>query len=984
QRPYQYLAIRIDITARKIAEDSLKASEARYRRMLDTAGEGVWVLDAASQTTYVNNRLAQMLRTEPEALLGKSLFDFMDLEEQELATMYLERRRSGVQEQHDFRFRRADGQPLWAIVETSPILDDQGNYVGSLGMLTDITERKAAEAALQLENQFREQIVEQMAEGLCVCQAIPTEPFVYFSVWNQQMQQITGYTQEEINRLGWHQMVYPDSLNRDRAIARMNRVQQGDNLLGEQWTIQRRDGENRTISVSTSLLSRYVQKERQESDSQYILAIVQDITERQRDRRTLEHRNTLLQTISQAQSQFITDGNRNTIFDGLLSGLLDLTHSEYGFIGEVLFAADGSANMEDSFLKIRGVPYLQAHSITNIAWNEETRQLYEEQQATGMKFTNMKTLFGAVIMTGEPVIANSPSTDSRRGGIPDGHPPLNAFLGIPFFSGSQLIGMVGIANRPGGYDVALMESLQPFLTTCSNLIEGYRLDRQKREAEAARQVAEQEIAKQLASIEAAVDGIAILDGDSYQYLNPAHVRMFGYETADELIGQSWRKLYSAEELQRFERDVFPGLLRDRAWQGEAIAIRKDGSTFVEGLSLTLTDDNLLICVCQDISERKQAEAQLYNLSTRLGLALQSGAIGTWEWDLLTKQLTWDQRMLDLYEMHPDDFTGQVSDWSERIHPDDRANTQTQLQRAIDGEQEYNTEFRIIHPNGQVRYLKANGLVQRNEQGEPERMIGINFDISDRKQAEADIIKALEHERELSEMKSRFVSNTSHEFRTPLAVISNNAELLKLFGDKLDDREKQECLDTILSYVDHTTELINEVLVVNKAESGTIQLNLQAIDVIEFSRKLCQEMSMNAPDHHFEFEVKDVRNLREKEEGAIAEFDSRLLQQILTNLLTNAHKYSPGDSTITFQLELLPTHVQFSVMDAGIGIPEADQKHLFEPFHRATNVGNTPGTGLGLSIVKHLVTIHQGHIKVNSQLGKGSCFTVKIPTQWQTT
>lgn len=210
------------------------------------------------------------------------------------------------------------------------------------------------------------------------------------------------------------------------------------------------------------------------------LAVRFDVTARKRAEQEIAERNAMLSAISHAQSQFITSANRLEIFEGLLNALLNLTDSAYGFIGEVHFRADGSATMDDSLMKIRGVPYLKTHSITNIAWNEETQRYYEENFERGMEFTNMNSLFGAVLMTGKPVIANSPRTDSRRAGTPDGHPSLDAFLGIPFFRGSAMMGMVGVANRPGGYDESMVETLQPFLMTCSNLIEGYRLDRERR------------------------------------------------------------------------------------------------------------------------------------------------------------------------------------------------------------------------------------------------------------------------------------------------------------------------------------------------------------------------------------------------------------------------------------------------------------------------------------------------------------------------
>lgn len=224
-----------------------------------------------------------------------------------------------------------------------------------------------------------------------------------------------------------------------------------------------------------------------------IIGYCADISDRKEAEICLNQQNQLLNIISKAQAQFITAQNRLTIFEELLSELLDLTDSEYGFIGEVLFSDDGSAVMEESFLKIRGIPSLKNHAVTDIAWNPETQKLYDENRQTGMEFNNMNTLFGAVIMTGKPVIANNPKMDLRSGGTPKGHPPLNAFLGLPFFNGTKLVGMIGIANRPDGYNQEIINYLQPLVITCANLIEGYRLDSQRKLVEIQLQQTNQEL-----------------------------------------------------------------------------------------------------------------------------------------------------------------------------------------------------------------------------------------------------------------------------------------------------------------------------------------------------------------------------------------------------------------------------------------------------------------------------------------------------------
>ena len=179
-----------------------------------------------------------------------------------------------------------------------------------------------------------------------------------------------------------------------------------------------------------------------EGEVKAIGGVVQDITER-------KQREALLKTIHQAESEFIASEDPSKIFDRLLKSILTISNSEYGFIGEALRTDEGKL-------------YLKTHAITNIAWNQETRELYE-RSAPNLEFYNLDTLFGEVLRTGQPVIANDPHNDPRKGGLPKGHPPLQAFLGLPFFQGDRLVGMVGVANRPGGYDRQLIAFLQPLL-----------------------------------------------------------------------------------------------------------------------------------------------------------------------------------------------------------------------------------------------------------------------------------------------------------------------------------------------------------------------------------------------------------------------------------------------------------------------------------------------------------------------------------------
>ena len=178
----------------------------------------------------------------------------------------------------------------------------------------------------------------------------------------------------------------------------------------------------------------------------------------------------LLDAVTQAQGMFIADESPQKLFEALLKELLELTDSEYGFIGRILHGEENR-------------PYLKVFALTNIAWNEETQALYEKNKQSGMEFHNLNSLFGETIRTGELVIANAPASDPRGCGIPKGHPALNAYMGIPITISGRFIGMIGVANRPGGFDESLTEVLNPFIKACAQIISAINLNQQREQAE---------------------------------------------------------------------------------------------------------------------------------------------------------------------------------------------------------------------------------------------------------------------------------------------------------------------------------------------------------------------------------------------------------------------------------------------------------------------------------------------------------------------
>ncbi|MTJ51840.1 response regulator [Anabaena sp. UHCC 0253] len=243
---------------------------------------------------------------------------------------------------------------------------------------------------------------------------------------------------------------------------------------------------------------------------------------------------------------------------------------------------------------------------------------------------------------------------------------------------------------------------------------------------------------------------------------------------------------------------------------------------------------------------------------------------------------------------------------------------------------------------------------------------------------AELKASLEKEKELNQLKSRFITMASHEFRTPLAIISSSSGILQNFSDRLTPERKQEHLQTIQNTITHITQILDDVLMINRTEAEIIELNLEALDIIAFCDHLKEEIEAKSTQHEIDFSV----DLGEEiiDNFLMIYFDKKLLQQILTNLLTNAIKYSPNTNLVNLSLTQENNQLIFKISDSGIGIPEADKVNLFASFHRASNVGNISGTGLGLSIVKKCVDLHKGKISLDSQLGKGTTFTVSIPFQ----
>ena len=283
---------------------------------------------------------------------------------------------------------------------------------------------------------------------------------------------------------------------------------------------------------------------------------------------------------------------------------------------------------------------------------------------------------------------------------------------------------------------------------------------------------------------------------------------------------------------------------------------------------------------------------------------------------------------------------------------------------------FNEEFRILHPDGTIKWIWSKSFPVKRD-GEIIRTVGIAEDITLRKKAEQDIQNALIKERELNELKSRFISMVSHEFRTPLGLILSSAELLEKYGGNWDNEKKAEHLDRIKKSVINLTGLVEDVLIENEKDAGRIKPVPANCDLILLMNEMIKESSATLENHLSIIFNPPVENL-------IIISDEKLLRQILLNLFSNAVKYTPADKEINIEVSVMKDKIVIEVRDEGIGIPQNDLNNIFEPFARGTNVGKTKGSGLGLSIAKHAIELLKGKIKVDSKINEGTVFSVTLP------
>jgi len=457
-----------------------------------------------------------------------------------------------------------------------------------------------------------------------------------------------------------------------------------------------------------------------------------------------------------------------------------------------------------------------------------------------------------------------------------------------------------------------------------------------------------------------------------QSWNRAAETMYGWR-AEEVIGQPVVEVLSTQYVSDEESNAnaLKSLLEQGYWQGEVVQRRKDGAALhILGSVTVLKDEQGLpfgvVAVNHNITERKRAAEALREQHDFLQLVINSVP------DLITVNDRTgcfhivNEHAAQIYGLTPAAMVGKTDAHVNANLGEVTFFLQTD-QAALDSGQIVFIPEQTI----QGRYYQTTKIPLKSSTEQPNRLLVVSSDITERKQAEAMLQQALQKEKELGELKSRFVSMASHEFRNPLTSILLLTDTLRNFRDKLSNDQIEERLGKIQAQGFYLRDIMEDVLQLTRLQAHRAQLNPVWLDLDALCRSVLDEFQSQANGAHRLLYTCD-------DDLGVVHLDKKLMRQLITNLVSNAMKYSAADTTIRISLAKSGEALVFQVQDQGIGIPAADLTYLFEPFHRAANVDAIAGTGLGLTIAKEAVELHGGTITVESQSGVGTTFTVYIP------
>jgi PAS domain S-box-containing protein len=476
-------------------------------------------------------------------------------------------------------------------------------------------------------------------------------------------------------------------------------------------------------------------------------------------------------------------------------------------------------------------------------------------------------------------------------------------------------------------------------------------------------------------------GIACVDPVGRQnYVNKAFADLVGWSVA-ELMGAEPPFVYwPPEELERIQEALQRTVAGESSPDGfELVFMRRDGTRLdvLVSISPILAGDQVIAwaAAVTPIGRLKEVEAALLEKEQRLSLALSAGRLGSWEFELAGDRVEWSAGLERIHGIPEGSFGGTFEDYVSDIHPDDLEQVLVTISESSRGRAPHHLLYRIVRPDGEIRWLEAHGRLMLDASGRAVRMVGICADVTERVEVEEATRRARDAAEEANRSKAAFLAAMSHELRTPLNAIGGYLDLIDagIYGP-VTEAQKQALLRVKKSQA-YLLRLITDLLQFARLEAGRLEFREEHFELGEVVAAIAPMFATEAAASGVEYVHDDCAT------APTVCGDPARVQQILSNLLGNAVKYTPAGGRISLSCSADDAHVYVRVRDTGPGIPAESHESIFHPFVQmgeATAIPSGGGVGLGLAISRDLARAMNGDITVQSEPGAGSTFIVSLP------
>ena len=979
---------------------------AEFRAMFQVLSEAVIFADTNRRIQMLNPSALRLFGYQPEELIGEqtAILYASEDEYERQGRQRFNLSAAAQREPYEVKYRRHNGEMFVGETVGTIVKNDAGEIIGFLGIIRDLTQQK------QIEDQLKnvQYLIEKIGEttpNLFYIYDLQQQRNIYA---NREFAEALGYSPEAIAAMSREihtHLFHPDELSRISAHHQKIALSKEQELFEIEYRVRHAQGKWHWFYSWEIVFSR-----NEEGLPTQILGTAIDITERKQLEQEQERFFSLsldLFCIADSDGYFqrinpafekVTGYTQEEL---LSQSFLNFVHPEDR---EATIAEMAKLNQGRPTISFENRYLCRDGTYKWLAWNSFPVPEEKISYAVARDITQRKEVEQRLLLQ-EKGIAASKNGIVIADACQPGRPTIfvnPAFEKITGYSAAEVIGrncrFLQGQDRSQPELVELRESLKTG-QSCTVVLRNYRKDGSlfwnelsispiyDEEGHLTHYVgvqtdvtkriqAERSLQQQLAAVEAAVDGIAILDSEErYIYLNHSHVDMFGYEDSTELLGKSWRNLYSPEEVERFERDIFPLLLRDGYWQGEATGKRRDGSTFAEEVSLTLTEYGL-VCVCRDIRERQRAAAALKASQERFELAMRGSGDGLWDWNPITDEVYYSLRFKEILGYSDDEFTNNFASWVDHLHPEDRFGVLEALDNHLYNHFSFDIEYRLRTKSGDYRWIWARGQAIWNERGQATRMAGSIGDITPLKDTQSALREAnAELERRVEQRTAQltrsnqeleqFAYIVSHDLQEPLRKMKSFSQLLvRECQAQLTENEKtNRYLDYITDAAERQQKMIQDLLKYSRL--GRQNLTKVALDLNAVVEKVLEDLSIAITENQATVIWGNLPTIQAS---------PTQMGQLFLNLIGNGIKFR-GDAPPRIQIEAQWQSEEWliSVQDNGIGINPRYAERIFQVFQRLHSRSEYPGTGIGLAICRKIVEGHGGRIWVTSELGQGSTF-----------